>query len=81
MKKIFLILVFVISSCKYNDLKLTQDFEESEQIEYIKSPKKVIKTETKIENNQSGLELGDKKIYDDNLLNRSQESQIILSDE
>ena len=81
MKKIFLILIFVISSCRYNDLKLTQDFEESEQIEYIKSPKKIIKTETKIENNQSGLELGDKKINDDNLLNRSQESQIILSDD
>ncbi len=81
MKKIFLILVFLISSCRYNDLKLTQDFEESEQIEYIKSPKKIIKTETKIENNQSDLELGDKKINDDNLLNRSQESQIILSDE
>lgn len=81
MKKIFLILVFVISSCKYNDLKLTQDFEEGEQIEYIKTPKKIIKTETKIENNQSGLEQGDKKIYDDNLLNRSQESQINLSDD
>ena len=53
MKKIFLILIFVISSCRYSDLKLTQDFEESEQIEYIKIPKKIIKTETKIENNQS----------------------------
>lgn len=77
MKKIFLILVFVISSCKYNDLKLTQDFEESEQIEYIKSPKKIIKTETKIENNQPILQ----QQNDDNLLNRSQEGQIILSEE
>ena len=77
MKKIFLILVFVISSCRYNDLKLTQDFEESEQIEYIKSPKKIIKTETKIENNQPILQ----QKNDDNLLNRSQEGQIILSEE
>jgi ABC-type branched-subunit amino acid transport system substrate-binding protein len=77
MKKIFLILVLVISSCKYNDLKLTQDFEESEQIEYIKTPKKIIKTETKIESSPHVL----LQKNDGNLLNRSQEGQIILSEE
>ena len=52
MKKIFLILIFFISSCTYKGLKLTQDFEEYGEVEYIKSPKKIIKTETRIENNQ-----------------------------
>ena len=52
MKKIFLLLALVISGCKVNDLKLTQDFNESEEIEYIRTPKKITKTETKIEKNQ-----------------------------
>ena len=90
MKKIFLILIFFISSCSYEGLKLTQDFEEYGEVEYIKSPKKIIKTETKIENNQivsqeQKVEFeeiqNNKKKYDDNLLNRSQESEIILYDE
>ena len=90
MKKIFLILLFIISSCTYKGLKLTQDFEEYGDIEYIKSPKKIIKTETKIENNQvvsqeQKVEFGEiqnsKNQYNDNLLNRSQQGEIILSDD
>jgi len=84
MKKIFLILILVISSCKYNDLKLTQDFNESEEIEYITIPKKVVKTETKFEKNQSDSQqqtYNQKKINNDDLFNRSQDDQIILSEE
>ncbi len=90
MKKIFLILALVISGCKYNDFKLTQDFNESEEVEYIKTPRKITKTETKIEKNQADSQAqiaefqensSNNKINDDNLFNRSQEDDTILSDE
>ena len=47
MKKIFLILALVISGCKGNDFKLTQDFNEGEEIEYIRTPKKLLKLKLK----------------------------------
>jgi len=85
MKKIFLMLIFVISSCKYNDLKLTQDFNEGEEIEYIKLPKKIVKTENKYEIEQPDTledqSLSPKKINNDNLSGINQNSQITLSDE
>ncbi len=90
MKKIFLILALVISGCKVNGLKLTQDFNEGEEIEYIRTPKKITKTETKIEKSQPDFQQqipefqensSNNKINDDNLLNRSQEGELILSDE
>ena len=89
MKKIFLILALVISGCSVNDLKFTQDFED-EEVEYIKVPKKITKPETKTEKNQPDSQQEpsefqknstNKKINDDNLLNRSQEDDLILSDE
>ena len=89
MKKIFLILALVISGCSVNDLKFTQDFDD-EEVEYIKTPKKITKTETKTEKNQPDSQQEpsefqknstNKKINDDNLFNRSQEDDLILSDE
>ena len=90
MKKIFLILIFFISSCNYKGLKLTQDFEEYSEVEYIKTPKKIITTETKIDENQIAdreqkVEFDEnknnKKKYDDNLLNRSQDGEVVLYEE
>ena len=90
MKKIFLILALVISGCSVNDLKFAQDFDDDEEVEYIKTPKKITKTETKTEKNQPDSQqepsefqknLTNKKINDDDLLNRSQEDDLILSDE
>ena len=89
MKKIFLILALVISGCSVNDLKFTQDFDD-EEVEYIKTPKKITKTEAKTEKNQPDSQQEpsefqknstNKKINDDNLFNRSQEDDLILSDE
>ena len=90
MKKIFLILALIISGCSVNDLKFAQDFNESEEKEYIKTPKKITKTEAKTEKNQPDSQQEpsefqknstNKKINDDNLFNRSQEDDLILSDE
>ena len=89
MKKIFLILALVISGCKINDLKFTQDFAD-EEVEYIKTPKKITKTEAKTEKNQPDSKQEhsefqknstNNKINDDDLLNRSQEGELTLSDE
>jgi ABC-type branched-subunit amino acid transport system substrate-binding protein len=82
MKKIFLIIALFISSCKYNDLKLTQDFndEENEVVEYNN---KTTKIETPPNKEKSIVEQNklNKKEGDYNFLNQNNEDELKLSEE
>ena len=85
MKKIFLILALVISGCSVNDSKFTQDFEYEELYDGSMADDKEIVYENQPDSDQKIPEFQknstNKKINDDNLLNRSQEDDLILSDE
>ncbi len=76
MKKIFLIIALFISSCKYNDLKFSQDFSEDKVEFNTKTPQKIIKNEITPIKKDSIVQKND-----DNFLNRAEENQIELSEE
>jgi branched-chain amino acid transport system substrate-binding protein len=82
MKKIFLIIALFISSCKYNDLKLTQDFNEQEN-EVVEYNKKTPKTESLISKEKVSTEQSksNKKEGDYNFLNQNNEDELKLSEE
>lgn len=85
MKKIFLILALVITGCSADGLKFTQDFEYEELYDGSMADDKEIVYENQPDSDQKIPEFQknstSKKINNDNILNRSQEDDLILSDE